>query len=59
MVKTICQICKKEIVSEPYSGKVCIIQESYTSRTFPTMHFHVSCYIQKHYLNLNKGLEAI
>jgi len=56
MVKK-CRICSEEIESEPYSGKVYIIQEdSATMGVFPTMYFHVHCYILKHYFKLKEAI---
>lgn len=51
-----CEICDKEIESEPYSKKVYIIQEDPTpmAKSFLTMYFHVSCYILKHYFKLKE-----
>ena len=67
MGKKICKICDEEIMSEPYSGRVYIIQEEFEPysgrvyivqedptilRPFPTMYFHFNCYFKKHYLKL-------
>ena len=56
MGKEKCRICNEEIESDPYSGKVYITQEGYTTNSFPTMYFHVNCYLLKHYF---KNKEAI
>jgi len=54
MVIRICKICNKEIKSEPYSGKLYLVQESYISEQMVSVggfkwYFHPSCYELKHF----------